>query len=191
MKWECRNSWYRSAGRYAVRAVDPILSKNTKSGKLNDRVWQKALRNKERGQKAQLRLWMVLSELVLSAMQASNLFQSSFYKSSAISSMTLPSSPCHIWSDFSSSPLVPYFSWNLLFFSSAPISLLVPLSNHPSISTANRVEYPIFSEGHLFSSFLLLFWGRGDERFWHYFSSNYQSCQLASSFPPSFKHSQE
>lgn len=30
-----------------MRAMNPILSRNTKSGKLNGRLWQKALRNTE------------------------------------------------------------------------------------------------------------------------------------------------
>lgn len=103
---ECKNSWHRSAGRCAVIAVDLILSTNTKSGKLNGRLWQKALRSTE--QKGQLGPWVVLLELVLPAVQASNLFPEFFF--------TYPL-PFHLWlahhhpaifgPDFSSSSLVP------------------------------------------------------------------------------------
>lgn len=65
----------------------------------------------------------------------------------------------------SSSSLVPYCSWMLCVFS-APISLLVILSNHPGICTTERGEYPVFYEILFYSSFLLLFWGRDDEQFW-------------------------
>lgn len=56
----------------------------------------------------------------------------------------------------SSSSLIPYFS-RILFLFSVPVSLLVSLSNHPGVCTANMAEYPVFLRATFFPHFYFCF----------------------------------
>lgn len=108
------NSWHRSAGRYAGSNEPGFEHKQIQESWAagSSVVAESTGEQKTEGQKAQLRLRVALLELVLPVVHAStwvsltyislaslsNFFlESPFHKSSPISSMTLPSSPCHLW----------------------------------------------------------------------------------------------